>query len=167
MNEFDKELKRISELINYVGRAQFEFGIFNEDGTKIETIKVLNLDGSISEQQMTLSEIMYLTEKGTITIPAKPILGKIFEQFFREYPKLLDEIIEGIEKNNWSKKEIREKLQWFNTRINYVFIPNAVQMIISSDNVISGILNEEEDQNYTFDLKKLKKFIKINIFFTI
>ena len=161
-----KTFGKINDTLKYLDKVRFEFGIFDEDANRVETIKVLNLDGTTSSQEMKLSDIMYLTERGTITIPSKPILRNTMRQIQYEFPSLTNKIVHNVIHENWTKKEIREELQLFNNRINYVLIPNAIQMIISSDNVISGILNAEEDQNYTFDLKKLQKFIKSEIFFS-
>ena len=110
------------KIFEFVSRARIEFGVLDKDKSIMQTIQVYNLDGTVSEQEMPLSDIMYLTENGTINLPAKKILRRI------------------------------------NEKINYE--------IIASDNVISGLLGQEESQKYTFDLKKLKKFLKSEIFFT-
>ena len=166
MEELAQELDRINDTLSQLNKVQIQFGIFDEDGSQIEEISVYNLDGTVSKQQMQLSDIMYLTEKGTISIPSKPILYNIYRQISYAMPRVLDEITDGVFNKNWETLEIRNKLEEFNWRINNIFIPNAVNMVLSSDNVISGLLNEEEDTKYTYDLKKLKKFIKSKIFFT-
>lgn len=166
MEELFKELERIEKVTNYLNAVKFEFGIFDEDDNLEETISVYNLDGTVSTAKMKLSEIMYLTEKGTITIPAKPILRRVFQKINYELPEFLTDIFNKIREEKWGTTQLRDRLQWFNTRINEFFIPTAITEIIASDNVISGLLGEEEEQKYTYDLRKLKKFIKSKVFFT-
>ena len=160
-----KRLEETEKIVNYFKLVRIEFGIFDEEGSQLETITVLNLDGTKSTAKMKLSEIMYLTEKGTITIPPKPVMRRIMEQVQYWMPRVVAEIFDKIKSENWGIPEIRDRLVLFNKQINDLYIPNAIASILSSDNVISGILEAEHDQNYTFDLKKLKKFIKSRIFF--
>ena len=165
LEKITQEIERISNTIDYFKKIRIIFGVFEEDGRQMETISVYNTDGTVTEEKMSLSDIMYLTEKGTIMIPPKPVLESVYGQINFYLPRMLDEIVHGIEYDNWDTIKIREKFNWFNTQINEIYIPNAITMVLSSDNFISGLLNEKEDQNYTFDLKKLKKYIKSKIFF--
>lgn len=165
MEELIKKLENLDRITNYFNLVRITFGIFDDVGNQVEEITVLNLDGTTSKAKMKLSEIMYLTEKGTITIPPKPVMRRIMEQINYWLPRVTAEIYEKIRTENWDIPEIRDRLVLFNRQINDLYIPNAIASVLSSDNVVSGILNEKEDQNYTFDLKKLKNFIKSRIFF--
>ncbi len=154
------------KILSFLGRVNIKFGIMDEDKNTFQEIMVLNLDGTRSTQQMPLSDIMYLTEHGTINIPPKKLLQRIKEKINREIEPILQEITNRVFADEWDEGDIRDYLILFNIQINNRLIPNAITEILSSDNVISGLLNQEEDQNYVFDLRKLKKFIKSEIFFT-
>jgi len=166
MEEISNKIQQFTDLVSKMNDIKIEFGIFEEDGSKIEEISVYNLDGTVSKEKMQLSDILYLTEHGTITLPSRPILYNIYRQLGNEIPHVMEEVTDGIFNKDWGEKDIREKFQMLNWRINYIFIPNAITMVLASDNVISGLLGTEEETKYTYDLKKLKKFIKSKIFFT-
>jgi len=154
------------KIFEFVSRARIEFGVLDKDKSIMQTIQVYNLDGTVSEQEMPLSDIMYLTENGTINLPAKKILRRINEKINYEIGDVLENIFANVVNNDWDEADVRNELILYNIRINNFLIPNAITEIIASDNVISGLLGQEESQKYTFDLKKLKKFLKSEIFFT-
>lgn len=158
-------LEELNPLLNILNKFRFEIGIFDSDSNTMETATIFNLDGSTSTVEMSLSDIMYFTEYGTITLPAKRVLERIGQKIKYEFPDEIKFIIEQVLNHDWQDNEIKRELERYNTRINTYIIPLAINEILSSDNTISGILGQEEDTHYVFDLRKLKKFIKSCIFF--
>lgn len=166
MGDFSNLISDQFKTIDFVNRVRIKFGILDKDKSTIQTIQVFHLDGSTSEQEMSLSDIMYLTEHGTINLPPKKVLRRIFEKINYEIGEKVEDIIFNVINNGWKEMEVRNEFILYNERINHILIPTAIDETIASDNVISGLLSQEKSQNYVFDLQKLKKFLKSEIFFT-
>lgn len=160
-------LENLKERLAYINKARFSIGIHDDIGDKIEEVTIFNLDGSTTKTELPLADIMYYTEYGTITLPAKKVLRTIARKIKYDFQKTLPELIHHIVHDNYDEEDIRNFLILYNEqKINNLFIEEAINEILASDNVISGILGEEEDTHYTYDLKKLKKFIKSKVFFS-
>lgn len=166
MQDFFKDLNDKEEKLMFLNGLIIEFGIFEEDGTKKEEITIFNLDDTVSKKEISLNDIMYLTEKGTITLPSRPILERLKSKIEYEFKyNVYDNILNGIFNLNWKRVDIINAINLFVNKINDVLIPTTIEEIVSSNSIISGILEEEETQKYTFNLKKLKKIIKCKYFF--
>ena len=53
--------------LSYLNKIKISFGIHEEIGDKVEKVKIFNLDGTTTESEMTLSDIMFFIEHGTVT----------------------------------------------------------------------------------------------------
>ena len=65
--------------LKILNKFQIIFGIFQEDGSKVVEVNVLNLDDTTSTTKMTIADIMYMTEYGTIVLPGRHILDRCLE----------------------------------------------------------------------------------------
>ena len=72
---------------------QFKIGVFEEDEFKIVEVDILNTDNTITKHKMTVKDVMYFTEYGTMTIPGKHILRKtklLLKPFIKNCEPLFD-----------------------------------------------------------------------------
>ena len=116
---------------------------------------------------MTLSDIMFFTEHGTVTLPAQRVLERICNKIKFDLQTTFPEFVRLMVREDYQEEDIRNWWILYNdNKINHFIIPNAITEILSSNNYLSGIIGEEEtEQHYTYDLKKLGKYIKSKIFF--
>lgn len=161
INDFEKKLKIINSLSQY----SIEFGIFTEDGIKSVTVNVLNTDDTITKTTMDIGDIMYLTEHGTLTIPARPILDNCMYYISTNLENTLDKIVESIIEFDLSKVEIIKKLEDFCNKMQ-IYIQAKMVEIVNNNATISNLLNIEDENKYLYDLKDLKNYIKCKIIFS-
>lgn len=159
--------ENLEKKLSYLKKIKISFGIQEEIGDKVEKVKIFNLDGSTTESEMTLSDIMFFTEHGTVTLPAQRVLERICNKIKFDLQTTFPEFVRLMVREDYQEEDIRNWWILYNdNKINHFIIPNAITEILSSNNYLSGIIGEEEtEQHYTYDLKKLGKYIKSKIFF--
>ena len=156
-NDFEKLLKSLSFLEKY----SLQFGVFVEDAYKTVTVNILNTDDTISEEIMSIGDIMYLTEYGSMMIPAKPILHNCMKYVSENFEKVLDEIICDIFENGINEDKVEKKLKSFANSME-IYVQSQF-MIMANSITLNDLVNKNEDKEYLYDLKKLKNFIKCRI----
>ena len=157
------ELKEQLSIINILNDYYIEFGILTEDQYKIVEVNILNTDESITKMPMFVGDVMYLTEYGTLTIPARPILELSLKWVNDELDTIIDEIFTGVLKYNWSSVDIDTRMQRFATEVQ-IYIQSQMERIIQSNSTLASLLNVEDENKYLYDLNKLKYYIKCRVF---
>ena len=152
------QVKLFQTLENY----SLEFGIFAEDTNKIVQVNILNTDQSITKIPMSLSDVMYFTEYGTLTIPARPILEKVLIWINDRLEPLIDKIYDGVFFYNWDESTINYELSVFVVEAND-FIKTQMKVMVENDNYLTNIIGTKNDQKYIYNPKKLSNFIKVKL----
>ncbi len=161
-----EELNRKLEAIQKISNLKFEFGIFAEDAGKKVTYRTYDLEGvEVGKAEATLYEVMYLTDKGTIALPAYKLLDTIF-LFIKKYiDKYFEEAIDRVMKEKNVDRAIKETFDKFETYINLYLIKEAIDHVISKYTSITRVLNDgEAEMKVIYDLNALKRCIKCKIF---
>lgn len=143
-------------------KFEIKFGIFQEDGSKVVEVNVLNTDDTISTTEMTIADIIYFTEKGTLVLPGRYILEKCLNYINNELDIILDEIITLIVKNDINETDIFNRLQVF--VINFQnYVKSLFISTIHNINNLGTLLNQKDENKYLYDLNKLQKYIKCKL----
>lgn len=162
MINLSKELETRFAIIEKLNQYSIEFGILTEDKFKKVQVNVLNTDDTETKIDMDLGDVMYLTEHGTLTIPARPILELTLKWVNNELDKIIDKIIDGVIKFNWTNIEVERVIFDFGKQIE-LYAQSQAEQIITSNSVLSSLLNMKDENKYLFDLRKLKYYIKCKI----
>lgn len=164
--ELIDDCKEAISLIEDLETVSFEIGVFEEDSGKEETASIINLDGTVTNIQLTLGEIMYFTEYGTISVPGKNLLKNIIDLLMEKLNDYLQDITTRIlEGNVTSSSELLSYMEIWLTEINYDIIPRAFNNTVATLNNINNII-EKEDSNYIYDISKLSRYIKCKIHYS-
>ena len=166
MERIYSKLKAIEDMASKMNGISVECGVFPEDGSKEETVTILNLDDTTTEIKMNVADIMFFTQYGTISLPPRPI----FENLRREIELPLRLTVKKclsnmMESQNFNSAYVISELEVLQNRINNEIIPKVIQNILAQNSTIANILEVKDETPYLFDLNKLKKYIKCKIFF--
>lgn len=159
LDDLTKQLSIIDELNNYY----IEFGILTEDEFKMVEVNVLNTDDTITKIPMSIHDVMYLTEYGTLTIPARPVLQSALVWVNSELDSLIDKICDNVFNYNWTIYDIDSEMEKFAIKVKFHIQYEMESMIRSAANLAS-LINQKDENKYLFDLNKLKNYIKCRIF---
>lgn len=157
LDDILKKVKLISILNNYY----IEFGVLQEDEYINIDVNILNIDDTISKVNMTVKDIVYITEYGTVTLPGKHILTKLLYLIDIRINKILNEIVDGVLENDWTENYIEAKLEELETHLQ-IYIRSIIrsELVTSSVNATLGI-KDENIYYYNYDV--LERFIKCKI----
>ena len=158
MNEIINELSNQILTFQSLGDYLLEFGVFEEDSWKRVRVNILNADSTTTIIDMSIGEIMYFTEYGTLTIPAKPILEIILGWVNTPLDLIIDTIFDGVFNKNWTKKDIEEELNIFIIRAN-TYIKGFVKTF-DDNNFLSNLLGNNKE---LYNLIDLSKYINIKL----
>lgn len=150
--------KEVKDLSGY----QISFGINDEDANVMIPVEIMNTDGTRSKTMLSLEEIVYFTEKGTIMIPGRNLLERFVnsnnERLQNEFNNITQQFVNG----DVNKDGVLSSLN--NLAFN---LENELQAQYISANAnettLADILGEEVEQNYIFDLKKLAPYLHCKI----
>lgn len=159
LDDLTKQLSIIDELNNYY----IEFGILTEDEFKMVEVNVLNTDDTITKILMSIHDVMYLTEYGTLTIPARSVLQLALAWVTSELDGLIDKICDNVFNYNWTIYDIDSEMEKFAIKVKFHIQYEMETMIRSAANLAS-LINQKDENKYLFDLNKLKNYIKCRIF---
>ncbi len=165
MNNFIDDLEKRLNIIEELSQYSIEFGIFTEDGIKTVTVNVLNTDDTISKISMEVGDVMYLTEHGTLTIPARPILDNCIYYISNNLYETLNKIIDEVLEFNLTRDQIIKKLEDFCIKMQ-IWIQAKMVEIVNSNATLSNLLNISDENKYLYDLRDLKNYIKCKIIFS-
>ena len=157
LDDILEKVKLISILNNYY----IEFGVLQEDEYINIDVNILNIDDTISKVNMTVKDIVYITEYGTVTLPGKHILTKLLYLIDIRINKILNEIVDGVFDDDWTENYIESKLEELETHLQ-IYIRSIIrsELVTSSVNAMLGI-KDENTYYYNFDV--LERFIKCKI----
>lgn len=158
MNEIINELSNQILTFQSLGDYLLEFGVFEEDSWKRVRVNILNADSTTTIIDMSIGEIMYFTEYGTLTIPAKPILEIILGWVNNQLDLIIDTIFDGVFNKNWTKNDIEEELNIFIIRAN-TYIKGFVKTF-DDNNFLSNLLGNNKE---LYNLIDLSKYINIKL----
>lgn len=153
------QIAQLKALEKYV----IEFGIPTDVGTQILEVNIFNTDDTISKMDMFVGDILWLTEYGTMTIPARPVLEKIKLWILRKIPYILDDIVDGIMYENWSNMDIQHKFIEFEFQINSE-IKNIFDAVLKSNNTLADLLDVDDENRYLVSFDILKNYISCRIY---
>ena len=158
------------EVLKVLENTKLQFGIFDEDGSQEVKYITYDLDGNeIGEESTTLRDIMYLTEKGTIVLPAYRILERIMGMIQETIEPYIDNIIHKVMAEDGTAQDIKIEMEKYADYVNMHIISSVIDSIIAEQNNITNILEDTEKTSVkaVYSLKTLKKFIKCKFFLEI
>lgn len=151
------------KLLESLSKYYIEIGIFTAEGMKTVNIPVISSDTNTSIQ-MKIADIMYFTEYGTISIPGTFVLEKSLVQINNllndEISRITDEILLGNFKN---LSDIDSQFEILCFKIENI-IQGYMRSMIQNQNVLSRILEKDNENKYLYDLDELSKYIKCRYF---
>lgn len=157
---FNNEL----DLLKTVGKYAIKFGILSEDEDKKETVTLYNLDETVNKVEMSVRDIMYFTENGTITIPSKSILNTIYKKIDIPVSIVLQNIVDDIFSGSLTNEgEIDARFRSLVNDINSTYIRQGINDAISNDNFIENLIDGSSKNKSIFDLNRLSKYIKCEL----
>lgn len=156
------QLKQCEETLKSLNRYCFEFGVFTEDEEKTVTVNIINPDETVTEALLTIKEVMYLTENGTIMLPAKPILERTLPFIDQKLDSTISGIIDDVFNFNINESVIESRLNVVSDEIN-AFIQQKVIEVAKGLTAISQMIGSEQEIQYIFDIYKLKNYIHFKI----
>lgn len=157
-----KEINDKLDVISVLNKYEIEFGVLQEDEFIPVKVNVLNPDETTSEVDMTIGDIMYFTEKGTITIPPRPILNDCLLWVNQQINRIIDKIVDGVFNGFWTEDRIDSEMFAFGLQIQDHARMLLENMIRSSTN-LSSLLDQTDEKQFLYDLNKLKNHIKCKI----
>lgn len=151
------------EVLNLLNKYELQLGIFDSEGSKKININIIDIDNIEKEIKMSVKDIMFFTEYGTIKLPGYRILEKslfyINNIFTNDISKLIDKILENL----ISLQTLEKELKNIEVKLENL-IKNYINSLLNNYLKINKILNFEEPKyTYIFDIKELNKYIKCKI----
>ena len=148
------------DLLNFLSKVVIEFGILDSEGQLIVNVDLTDSENNLTSIPMTVRDIMYFTEYGTISIPGRFILEKslvnINKLLDRELNKLTNDILEGDKTESYVRNYVNEiclKIQ--NLVRNYMI------SFVKNNNRLGEIIHSDKDENkYIYSLNELSKYIR-------
>ncbi len=156
---FGDELTILESLKDY----RIELGVLEEDGVKRITIDVVNLDGTKSEVEMSVGDIMYFTEHGSLKFPARNVLDKCYMVVDHMINAELNTIVEDILENGLTEMDIDNRFRTLCFRIEQYartfFISETAKI-----NNLSQMLSQDDENEYLYSLNSLSNYITCKFF---
>lgn len=152
------DLETLGELEKYY----IIFGVLEEDKYHDIKINILNPDETISKATMTVGDVMYLTEYGTVVLPGKHILDRTLYYVNYKLDNMLNEILDGVFKNHWDKGELDSKMQEFSIQLQE-FVRAKIESEVENRGM-DALLGIKDSKEYLYNLNKLKQYIHCKIF---
>lgn len=151
------DFQRLSLLSDYTVQIEIT------NGEKYLTATSLGLDGITSEINLTVSDIIYFTEYGTVTTPGYYMLERLLLYIEPYLDKVLDKIIDGICNDNWDKPQIELEFERFEVDINGL-LPAYFAQYTDDIQFLAKTIGLQGNTAYLLDPQILQKYIKIKIF---
>ena len=174
-----KELDNLKRFAVILALKKFTFSIgLHENKDKVEEVHIKNLDGTETVEKMTLENILYFIDNGTISTPSKHIIDEIIYLTFLLF---LDELIDEVSKYYdinfplWFDEALKEeradnaidyitgKFYMFNEFINISIIPQVIKRIKDDSSYVNNVIGNKEDNTWFYDINRIKGYIKSKI----
>lgn len=158
--EIEKSDLDALSIITSLKLLKFSIGLF-ERANLTDKVIIHSLDESLPdyEYELTLSDILFFVERGTINTKPIHFLEEIQETINRDLHFYLGEWIKSSLQDENPYESMLAKLVAYKDYVNASVIPNITKRLISSLDTINHILKEEEQNVWFYDIKKLIKYI--------
>lgn len=152
------------QLLDSLSHYYFQFGIFTADGQQKVDVNIINTDDTQTKVSMSIGDIMYFTEHGTMTIPGQHILENSLVYINRLLSEELSKLVDKILVGNSSESDIENTFRRLALSIQN-HVRNYMKSIIKRNNTLGSIINKDVDSNkYIYNLNNLSKYIKCTLF---
>lgn len=155
--DWDTQLDLIKTLEQY----EIELGLF-KDGEYIR-VGVLHGDGSKTEYQIPVEDIVYMSEYGTISFPGTHMLQYLFYWIETQFTERLEKIWDGVFERHWTETNIEAEMNSFELFING-FIQSYISSQIKEMTFLADKTNQKGLIDFPIDLSLLKNYISCKIF---
>lgn len=155
--DWDTQLNLIKTLEQY----EIELGLF-KDGEYIR-VGVLHGDGSKTEYQIPVEDIVYMSEYGTISFPGTHMLQYLFYWIETQFTERLEKIWDGVFERHWTETNIETEMNSFELFING-FIQSYISSQIKEMTFLADKTNQKGLIDFPIDLSLLKNYILCKIF---
>lgn len=160
MSDFFKDTERQLELIQSLDDYEIEFGVL-KDGQYV-TVAVVHGDGSKSEYDVPVEDIVYMAEYGTISFSGTHMLQNILYWVNSQLSIRFEKIIDNILTRDWEESDIQIEMSKLET-----FINNYIRGYISSQIKQMSYLADKTGQkgliDFPVDINQLNKYILCKI----
>ena len=110
---------------------------------------------------MTVGDVMYLTEAGTVLLPGKHILDRLIFEIDHRINIIINEIIDGVFNDNWNDNEIDSKMRELETHLRE-YIKNKIRSEMNF-NGMNALLGIKDDKEYLYNYQQLEQYIKCKV----
>ena len=155
-----KEIEDFGKVVDYLKDITITFGNINGNGSI--TVNILNTDDTTTTTKIDVDDAIYLTENGTLTIPAKPFMYKIRDYINKELDDLNEEVLDFFFDRNFTTQYVRSRLEVLELKIN-VQIPIIISNVQRESNSLNSVLNTE--QPVLINMNELSKYVSCKINF--
>ena len=156
-NIFQDIIDRLS-ILNILSEYVIEIGLF--DGNETKTVQITSGE---TTYQVSIRDLTYFAEFGTVTFPGKFLLKHFTEYVNQQLPDFVNTIYDGVMNQNWEAPQIDAAARDFEDKINtYIF--NYLSAYPDSVNFLAKTLNLPTNSLYTMDIAFLKKYISCKIY---
>ena len=141
------------EVLNLLNKYELQLGIFDSEGSKKININIIDIDNIEKEIKMSVKDIMFFTEYGTIKLPGYRILEKslfyINNIFTNDISKLTDKILENLVSEQTLEKELKD----IEVKLENL-IKNYINSLLNDYLRINKILNRLYSSSFFFFVVK-------------
>lgn len=145
-------------VLDSLNHYSFEFGISSENGQKKVEVNILNTDNSITSTFMSIADIMYFTEYGTMTIPGKFVLEKMLFKINNYIHHELELIINDIFDNDLNENDLYSKLVFLSNNIE-IQCKQMMKNFLLESNTLGNLIKQDDENQYLYKLDKLSNYI--------
>lgn len=154
-----KELDGFSKVLDYLSQITITFG--NLKGKGSVTVNILNTDDTITKTTMDVNDAIYLTENGTLTIPAKPFMKEIKEFIEKGLDEINTELIDMYFQKGYTTSDVKRKCLELEHKVN-ANIPIIIRKFQDNISTLSSLTNQKETT--LINMNEISKFISCKIF---
>lgn len=161
MNEIFKDIIKQVEILEILNEVVLEFGVL--DNGKYITVAVFYGDGTGTDYKISVDEIAYLAEYGTVSFPGTHILQQLFYEVEKQFEAKLDEITDNVFNGRWDLSEVDRVLNNFEIFIND-YISGRLGGYVKEMTYLADKTKQPDLIDFPVDISLLKKYISCKIY---
>lgn len=161
MNEIFKDIIKQVEILEILNEVVLEFGVL--DNGKYITVAVFYGDGTGTDYKISVDEIAYLVEYGTVSFPGTHILQQLFYEVEKQFEAKLDEITDNVFNGRWDLSEVDRVLNNFEIFIND-YISGRLGGYVKEMTYLADKTKQPDLIDFPVDISLLKKYISCKIY---
>ena len=161
MNEIFKDIIKQVETLSKLNEIVLEFGVLNNN--EYITVGVIHGDGTGTDYKISVDEIAYLAEYGTVSFPGTHILQQLFYEVEKRFKAKLDEITDNVFNGRWDLNEVDRVLNNFEIFIND-YISGRLAGYIKEMTYLADKTKQPDLIDFPVDISLLKKYISCKIY---